>query len=214
MAARFVTFTGLDVQRFFAGQSGFSQLDHKALGASEWIFGRRVFLPAATDLLLSLRVYTTVYGDVNRPYTAVSRDKGEDAIRVILFWGEVMVDSGSMAEVLVPRFVSHVDVKRTQGWREGIAAAVTRWEDLLGPPCPLCGKPTGRREGPKGTFYSCVDWKEKGCKGTHQSKACMDLPPCPACDGTLVVRKGSRGEFLGCSNYPRCKHCEGLREAA
>lgn len=205
MSAKFTKFSGVDVQRFFSTLRGFEQMDHRSLGASEWVFRRRVFLPAA-DLQLSLQVYTTVTGSVEHPEKAFSRDIGTDAIRVILFWGEIIVDYVKHAEIRVPRYVSHVDVKRTQGWRKGIATAVNHWEELIGPPCPYCHKPTGRRDGPHGSFYGCVDFKDHGCRGTHKSKV-IQLN-CSSCNGMMVERNGPHGKFLGCNQYPRCRHTE------
>lgn len=40
-----------------------------------------------------------------------------------------------------------------------------------------------------------------------------DRIACPAsgCGGQLIAKSGRYGEFLGCSNFPRCRHSQGLQ---
>ncbi len=54
--------------------------------------------------------------------------------------------------------------------------------------------------------------EKKEQKEVAQIEAGKLVMKCPeeGCGGQLVVRKSFYGQFLGCSNYPKCRHTEGL----
>jgi hypothetical protein len=100
-----------------------------------------------------------IYSGINP--TGESRGKGEDAIRVYLFWhkdGEVYPVGGSKR------------VHRVKGWRDNLKARLAAWKEQLGPACPKCGAPMKEiavKNGPnKGkTFWGCCTWKKTKCEG-------------------------------------------------
>lgn len=101
---------------------------------------------------LTLRIYSTIvpgYG---------TRDKGEDAIRTLMFWSPNPKD-----RTIKPKLVgSEKIVKRTQGWRDSLTDRIEKWQDQAGPVC-RCGAPTVQKQkrGSKpgqGLFWGCVLW--------------------------------------------------------
>ncbi len=69
--------------------------------------------------------------------------------------------------------------------------------------CPVCGKPTIRREGRFGPFYGCQDYPT--CKGIVNVEKRIGFG-CPKCgEGHLVQRMSRYGKpFYGCNRYPDC----------
>ncbi|MGH8906718.1 MAG: type I DNA topoisomerase [Egibacteraceae bacterium] len=69
--------------------------------------------------------------------------------------------------------------------------------------CPVCGKPTIRRDGRFGPFYGCQDYPT--CKGIVNVEKRIGFG-CPKCgEGHLTERKSRYGKpFYGCNRYPDC----------
>ena len=107
-------------------------------GTREVVFGKRV----AADL--TLRIYTSVaYGDI-------SRDVGEDAIRICLVQRD---KEGKITGVGKSRRVN-----RTQNWRLNLTKRLEDWDALLGPVCPRCQSRTRLRHGEYGDFWGCCSF--------------------------------------------------------
>lgn len=110
-------------------------------GVSELVYARR---QDHDGLTLTLRVFTGI--DPN----GQSRDKGTDAIRVVLFWRQ---DDGTITKVATSK-----RVHRVEGWRKNLASRIE--SIAVGPLC-TCGSPMVERKrraltGCKSTFYGCA----------------------------------------------------------
>jgi DNA topoisomerase-1 len=74
--------------------------------------------------------------------------------------------------------------------------------ELLGRPCPTCGKPLLIRIGRFGKFIGCSDFPT--CRYTEPWLETIGVR-CPQDGGELVARRTRRGRpFYGCANYPAC----------
>lgn len=113
-------------------------------GYKELVYSRM----ADKEANISLRILSTIEN-------GFARDKGEDAIRVQLWWRE-----NDKAE---PKLIgTEKSVKRIATWRDNLAERIEMWDDMLGPICK-CGAPTNRRKrrntpAGEGYFYGCVKW--------------------------------------------------------
>lgn len=155
MAATFTPITQKEIEQLLGvgtggepapGGLGFHRLHLE--GTAEYVYGKKV----RNDL--TLRVYsslTPIYG---------CRDKGQDAIRVVLFWRS---PKGEIRKISADK-----RVHRTQNWQASLLKRINRWtEGLLGT-CK-CGAPLAKKvaKKTKKEFLSCCLWpncpKEKSC---------------------------------------------------
>jgi hypothetical protein len=144
---------------------------------TELIWGKRVDRDGQS---LSLRVYSGINpsGD--------SRGKGQDAIRVEVYWRD--------GDGTICRIGGSKRVHRVRGWRDNLQNRIDQWEDGLGPVCPECGAPMRLREPKKGQtwtpFYGCVRWKPNnaGCNGVARI-------PRPAGRPTALPTREERAQF-------------------
>jgi len=119
-------------------------------GTRELVYAKKV----GEDM--SLRIYSTVENGLSRP-------KGTDAIRVVLFWKEE-ADS-------VPKLIGmERKVLRVEGWRNNLLERIKTWHEMLGPDCRQCKSPTVYRKGrgKNSYFFGCVKYPE--CRGTAPHK--------------------------------------------
>ena len=81
--------------------------------------------------------------------------------------------------------------------------------ELIGEPCPECGKDLVIKSGRFGEFIACTGYPE--CKYTRNIVRTTGIK-CPKCEeGELVRRRASKGKvkgrmFYGCSRYPECDY--------
>jgi hypothetical protein len=151
MAAQFTKFSKNEFEQYLGVDSntgkplpngmGFYRI--KVDGTWEYVYSKLV----DTELNISLRIMSTV-----SQQTGMARDKGEDAIRVLLFWRP---DANSKP---IPIGMGK-SVKRTQNWRQNLDERLAMWDDMLGPHCK-CGAPTVRklRRSDNQPFFGCVKW--------------------------------------------------------
>lgn len=105
-------------------------------GVYEEVYGWRV------KENITLRIYTSISH-------GISREKGKDAIRCILFFkdhtGKITL-CGSEKKVL-----------RVKGWKKNLAQRIENWQEFLGPTCPACQSPMVKRKNNKSKsfFYGC-----------------------------------------------------------
>lgn len=136
----------------FLSKFGFQEIKLND-STTEVVFAKRV---DQDNLPLSLRVYTGIskHGE--------SRDKGKDAIRVVLFgWinNEPKMLGGSKR------------VHRVQNWQKNLTERVKNWLDYLPKhKCPKCGNPLIVRENKntKQQFLGCIS--HPNCKYTRNIK--------------------------------------------
>lgn len=129
----------------------------------DYIYGRRRRdMPALTMILFS-----GINHDGN------SRKVGKDAMRIEMVFRDIAVKNPQRGEWELPqpqRVGGAKRVHRVQGWRTNLQERIDSWEQILGPPCPLCGAPTEEKRPPKGKtwtpFYGCATWRSRGCQGT------------------------------------------------
>ena len=170
----------------------------------EMVYGKRVYMQGSPRQL-TLRIYTTI-----DPETGIAREKGSDAIRVALFWREILTDS-SGNESAAPSKLIGGDTKclRVESWASNLGGRLEHWPDLIGPECPRCERPMVQRDGKHGAFWGCTGWRKDGPSCNMIINVGQeDAPRCPQCHDILVVRKGSRGPFYGCRSYPTCRYTE------
>lgn len=118
-------------------------------GVRELVYARRA---DADGLALSLRIFTGIDA------SGQSRDVGEDAMRVVLFWRR---EDGTITKCATSK-----RVHRVQGWRKNLQDRIdtTRVEKR----CPDCGAPMVRRTG-----------KSKIAKGErYDFFGCSTFPVC------------------------------------
>lgn len=81
--------------------------------------------------------------------------------------------------------------------------------ELVGEPCPECGKDLLVKSGRFGEFIACSGYPE--CKYTRNIVRSTGIK-CPKCEeGDLVRRRAAKGKvkgrmFYGCSRYPECDY--------
>jgi DNA topoisomerase-1 len=80
-------------------------------------------------------------------------------------------------------------------------------------PCPNCGAPLVRRDGPYGEFLACQSYPRCQTRipldkqGQPKKMARPSGLTCERCGSEMLIRVNRRGEeFLGCSGYPQCRH--------
>lgn len=126
----------------FLKQRGFQTMTIP--GTVEDVYGKIVRM---NDLVISMRVYTSIGRD------DISRDYGEDAIRVMLFW------KYKSEPVHIGKTIT---VKRMSHWKRYLGAAIAGWEHNF-KLCSECGSPAVYRK--KKKFWGCCTYHDTGCKG-------------------------------------------------
>lgn len=153
MAGTYTNITEAEMKAFLE-PLGFKLLNIP--GTTELVFGKRVHCEVDPELPLTLRIYTGIaYGH--------SREKGEDAIRPVVFFknrkGEVKL------------FTEGKRVHRIETWRKNLKQRIDSIKELLPVQVCHCGAPMKVRQGPHGDFYGCTNYPDcKGVKQIEQSK--------------------------------------------
>lgn len=139
MAAQYVTITKNDIDSVLTTR-GFT---HTPLDKSlEYIYDKKVSQDGAC---YTVRIFTSV--DVR---TNTSRDKGSDAIRII-----VLNDRNKVIS-------KETRVNRSEGWQYRLNARIDSWSNTLNM-CPQCQKGMlVRRKGKWGSFYGCTEYPRCG----------------------------------------------------
>lgn len=201
--AKFTEISMSDMAAFLV-EKGFKRV--YLSGTTEAVYSKRVYAQADT-MQLSLRVYTSITD------RAGTREKGTDAIRVVLFYRHVETDAVGNETALEPRPIGGSRrVHRVAGWRNNLGNRLEAWPEMLGPKCFKCGLPMVEREGPRGAFWGCIGYKKdvpSSCKATMEMGQ-EAAPRCPECERPMKLRQGRNGEFYGCTGYPACR---GTRDA-
>lgn len=120
---------------------GFKCINDKLPNVVERVYAKRV---DQDDLQLSLRVFTGIEG-------SQSRDCGEDAIRIVLFYRDPK--SGKVVKVSGEKRVN-----RIQTWQKNLELRLDKWDDFPSQKCPKCGSPMVKRNGKFGVFNGCSNW--------------------------------------------------------
>ena len=120
-------------------------------GAGELVYesvGVRIKHPTVT-----LRIYSTV-----DKQSRISRPKGDDAIRLVLWDTKTENVVGGEKKTL-----------RIDTWRKNLRSKITnlldQWDGFIAE-CPKCGSVMTRRDGEYGEFFGCVRYPE--CQVTRQ----------------------------------------------
>lgn len=136
----------LEQFKSFIEPKGFRDMTDLLDGVFERVFGKVV---TKNNRTFSIRVYSSIEG-------GVSRDVGEDAIRV-----EVWERNEDGTPV---RLGGAKRVNRTPNWRKNLAARIDTVLDKFveAPMCDKCGSPMALREPKRGQkwkpFYGCSDF--------------------------------------------------------
>jgi hypothetical protein len=131
-----VTITVTEMDEFLTGR-GFQRIHLP--GVHEHVYGRIM------DKEICLRIYTSIEG-------MISRGTGSDAIRCVLMHRDT--------DGVIRLIGADKRVHRVQGWRINLAQRINNWREMLGPPCPKCGKPTQARESKRGPFWGCIGYPQ------------------------------------------------------
>ncbi len=203
--AKFTEIALADMDAFLV-ERGFKRL--VLPGTVEATYGKRVYCQG-DDMQLTLRVYTSI---TDRHGT---REKGSDAIRVCLFYRQIIVAGNGDETAADPRLIGgDRRVHRVMGWRNNLQNRLDNWPEMLGPKCYKCHLPMVEREGKRGKFWGCIGYrKEGGCNGTIEFGQ-ESAPRCPECERPMKLRNGQRGEFWGCSAYPSCRGTRNVEKTA
>lgn len=116
-------------------------------GTAEMVYGKVVDKTPGKEI--SLRVYTSIDGDV-------SRDVGADAIRLV-----VVTRLNGQPKVIG----TSKRVHRVAGWMSNLQERIDDWREQLGPDCPKCNHRTVLRKGKNGKFWGCCSYPN--CNGTR-----------------------------------------------
>lgn len=171
MADRFQNISFQEMKEFLEPQ-GFKLMDLKD-GTVELVWGKIV---KKDGVPYSLRVYTTINPD------GMSRDKGKDAIRFMLF----VRYNGDVRKVGETR-----KCLRVKNWRQNLQTAIDQWQDSM-PMCSACGAPqvqrTRRKDNVK--FWACLTFFQTGCNGRgnreHFSQLTKQANPVKQANPTFV----------------------------
>jgi ssDNA-binding Zn-finger/Zn-ribbon topoisomerase 1 len=160
MNNRFYNITEVEMDSFLCPQ-GFQRMSIP--GTTELVYGKLV---RHGNHQISMRIYTSI------DPTGNSRARGEDAIRVMLFFkyaGEV-VSVGKPQKVL-----------RITTWSKNLQKAIDRWDSEF-KICPACHHPMVIRKGSNGDFWGCCTWSKTRCSGKPSkiiSAKTSDVAPAP-----------------------------------
>ena len=160
MAANAVTITLAQMDTLLAPQ-GFVTIT--VPGTREIVFARGCHVMHADGKLpLSLRIYTSIED-------GKSRDVGEDAIRVSL-WYKTKVLRAGLTTVELVMLGGSKRVHRVENWRTNLAKRIDAWQEIIQEmqACPRCPAPMRLISPRTGqtwkAFHSCCRYPE--CKGT------------------------------------------------
>ena len=150
---------------------------------------------------LVVRIYSTIED-------GVSRERGDDAIRCVLWHTERDVPVGGQKKTLR---IGPTD-SNPHGWAGNlvpkIADLLANWREYYHGEC-TCGGVFQLRDGKHGEFLGCSEYPR--CENTRQVGEEEQENACPECgSGEMIERDGKYGEFLGCTNFPSCRHTENL----
>jgi len=155
MAATYCNVTAADMRDYLEPR-GFRQYGRDGVpdfgGVGELVWGKVFpFGPGH----ICIRVYSGI-----SKHTMQSREKGADAIRVVVFFRDT--------EGTIGKVGGNKRVHRVENWRNNLQNRIDAWEEAIEHKCDKCGSPmavrTVKKEGPnKGRqFYSCLT---KACNG-------------------------------------------------
>lgn len=147
--AKFVTIAQNDMHTFLTDR-GFTPVEIQ--GTRELVYGLIV------DKNVCLRVYTSVVPNADN--AGVSRDNGQDAIRVLLVT--------KMKDGQVKVIGSDRRVHRVEGWKSNLDARIANWRSQLGESCPLCSAPTVHKKSKRFDFWGCCRFPV--CRGSVRVK--------------------------------------------
>jgi len=141
--------TESEMDDFLLGK-GFKEVDLD--GVREKVYGYRFSVDGNP---FTLRVYSTI-----DERTGVSRDCGNDAIRVEIYKWDY--DAGE------PVHVGHSKkVLRIETWKKNLGKRLKNVKEMFGPKCPSCASMMVRRSGSNGDFWGCSKYHVTDCSGTR-----------------------------------------------
>lgn len=108
------------------------------------------------------RLAIVVYSSIDER-TGVSRDSGNDAIRVVLMWRDT--EGFEWKAIGSTKRVNRIDT-----WRKNLRKRLSNWTDMLEGKCKACGAPLTIRRGQHGKFLGCVRYNSAGCEYTESYK--------------------------------------------
>jgi len=105
------------------------------------------------------RLAIVVYSSIDER-TGVSRDSGNDAIRVVLMWRNT---KGFEWKAIG----STKRVNRIDTWRKNLRKRLSNWTDMFEGKCKSCGAPLTVRRGQYGKFLGCTRHNSSDCGYTE-----------------------------------------------
>jgi hypothetical protein len=148
MSGKYVSISKDEMDQFLIPQ-GFSSIQIE--NTFELVYAKRVF---QDDLKLSLRIYTGINS------SGISRDVGEDAIRVYLFMKK---QDNSIVKICGCKRVNRIET-----WKNNLQQRINSWNDSFPKhKCDLCKMPMILRKGSNGDFLGCSNFPN--CKFTKKA---------------------------------------------
>jgi hypothetical protein len=145
-----VTFREFDLEQFenVVGKLGYKQVN--VAKTKEYVFQAKPF----EDKRFVVRIYSSIHKD-----TGVTRGKGKDAIRIIMFY------KGEESAFVVTRFKR---LHRTKNWSFNLSNRLKNIEYVFvsKDSCPRCGGGMLLRLGKYGHFYGCANFITSKCYGS------------------------------------------------
>ncbi|NLD05216.1 MAG: type I DNA topoisomerase [Synergistaceae bacterium] len=131
---------------------------------------------------------------INVDFTAMMEDELDQIENGELQWRKVVGEFWKGFKPVLDDVSEHAESMRPE-------------PELVGEPCPECGKDLLVKSGRFGEFIACSGYPE--CKYTRNIVRTTGIK-CPKCgEGELVRRRASKGKvkgrmFYGCTRYPEC----------
>lgn len=115
----------------------------------------------AFDTKSGERLAIVVYSSVDSR-SHISRDCGNDAIRVVLMWRDDRAKTYDWKAIGSTKRVNRIDT-----WRKNLRKRISNWRSMLEGKCKDCGAPLTVRKSEYGKFLGCVRYNSSDCRYTE-----------------------------------------------
>ena len=155
MAGTYTEITAADMDHFLVDGLGFREAATFGEGSKEKVYDYSFETKGGERLAI------VVFSSVDER-TGVSRDSGNDAIRVVLMWEDKKSSTEKWHAIGSTKRVNRIGT-----WRKNLKKRLSNWKDMLEGQCPDCGAPLTVRKGEHGKFLGCTRYNSTGCSYTE-----------------------------------------------
>lgn len=153
MSGTYTEITESEMESLLCDELGFRRAVTFGEGANERVYDY------SFDTKSGERLALVVYSSIDER-SGVSRDSGNDAIRVVLMWRDT---EGFEWKAIG----STKRVNRIGTWRKNLRKRLSNWKNMLEGRCGDCGAPLTVRRGQHGKFLGCVRYNSSDCTYTE-----------------------------------------------